>query len=37
VGELARGQGILVSRMILDRRVGVAVEVCGNAGKLRVQ
>jgi hypothetical protein len=23
--------------MILDRRVGVAVEVCGDAGKLRVQ
>src|SRR5712672_4283350 len=42
VRELARGlvaccHGILVSWMFVDRRIGAAVEVCGNAGKLCVQ
>ena len=42
VGQLARrfvarGNGILVSGMIFDRRIGVAVEVGGKPGQLLLQ
>ena len=33
-GLVARGDGILVFGMVFDRRVGVAVEIGGDAGKL---
>ncbi len=31
------GQRILIARMILDRRIGIAVEIRGDAGQLLLQ